>query len=73
MPPGLRRDFCVTHFFNPPRYMRLLEVVSGPDTRADAIDQVVEFADVTLGKAVVMLPIEVTGTRVRVTPQRRVD
>ncbi len=54
MPPGLRRDFCVTHFFNPPRYMRLLEVVSGPDTRADAIDQVVEFADVTLGKAVVM-------------------
>jgi 3-hydroxyacyl-CoA dehydrogenase len=33
MPRGFRRDFLVTHFFNPPRYMRLLELVAGPETR----------------------------------------
>ena len=31
-------DFLITHFFNPPRYMRLLEVVAGPATRAEAVD-----------------------------------
>ena len=30
LPAGLRRDFLITHFFNPPRYMRLLEVVAVP-------------------------------------------
>jgi 3-hydroxyacyl-CoA dehydrogenase len=53
MPAGITQDFCITHFFNPPRYMRLLEVVAGPHTRADAIAAVSEFADVKLGKAVV--------------------
>ena len=53
MPAGMKRDFCITHFFNPPRYMRLLEVVAGPDTRNDAVAQVSEFSDVKLGKAVV--------------------
>jgi len=46
-------DFLVTHFFNPPRYMRLLELVTSPSTRKDAIDTVVEFCDVKLGKGVV--------------------
>lgn len=47
------QDFMITHFFNPPRYMRLLEVVKGPKTRQDAFDAVVKFCDVTLGKGVV--------------------
>lgn len=47
------RDFCITHFFNPPRYMRLLEVVGGPQTRPEALEAVSRFADVSLGKSVV--------------------
>lgn len=46
-------DFCITHFFNPPRYMRLLEVVKGEKTRETAIAAVSHFADVSLGKSVV--------------------
>jgi 3-hydroxyacyl-CoA dehydrogenase len=47
------KDFLVTHFFNPPRYMRLLELVVGPKTRADAAQQIGEFCDIKLGKGVV--------------------
>lgn len=47
-------DFLITHFFNPPRYMRLLELVIGKDTRADAIKTVRDFCDVQLGKGVVV-------------------
>lgn len=47
------QDFIITHFFNPPRYMRLLEVVGGEQTRAEALDAVSQFADVMLGKSVV--------------------
>ena len=54
MPPGLAADFAVTHFFNPPRYMRLLEIVSGPETRAEAIEALSTFADRRLGKEVVL-------------------
>jgi hypothetical protein len=36
MPEAFARDFLITHFFNPPRYMRLLELVSGPHTRPEA-------------------------------------
>lgn len=46
-------DFLITHFFNPPRYMRLLEVVSGPATRAEAVASLTDFADKRLGKGVV--------------------
>ena len=46
-------DFAITHFFNPPRYMRLLEVVGGEKTRADALETLVQFGDVALGKEVV--------------------
>ena len=53
MPDAFARDFLITHFFNPPRYMRLLEVAAGPATRADAVAAVADFADRTLGKSVV--------------------
>ncbi|MCH8213843.1 MAG: 3-hydroxyacyl-CoA dehydrogenase [Proteobacteria bacterium] len=53
MPGGFARDFLITHFFNPPRYMRLLELVAGEKTRADAVQAVRRFADVALGKGVV--------------------
>ena len=53
MPAGFARDFLITHFFNPPRYMRLLELVAGEKTRADALQAVRRFADVALGKGVV--------------------
>ena len=52
-PEGLRRDFAITHFFNPPRYMRLLEIVRGPETRPEHVERLGEFADRRLGKGVV--------------------
>jgi 3-hydroxyacyl-CoA dehydrogenase len=53
LPESFRRDFMITHFFNPPRYMRLLEVVAGPETRAEAVAELAEFADHRLGKSIV--------------------
>lgn len=53
LPEGFARDFLITHFFNPPRYMRLLELVVGPATRPDAVAAIRGFADVALGKSVV--------------------
>lgn len=50
---AFRRDFLVTHFFNPPRYMRLLELVVGPETRPEAADEIAALCDVRLGKGVV--------------------
>jgi 3-hydroxyacyl-CoA dehydrogenase len=43
-----------THFFNPPRYMRLLEIIPTPDADRAAIDAVAHFCDVRLGKGVVI-------------------
>ncbi len=54
MPQRFRRDFLITHFFNPPRYMRLLEIVAGPETRKDAAKAMAAFADRRLGKGVVL-------------------
>ena len=53
MPDTFRRDFLITHFFNPPRYMRLLELVTGPDTSTEAAATVDAFCDRSLGKGVV--------------------
>jgi 3-hydroxyacyl-CoA dehydrogenase len=53
MPETFRRDFLITHFFNPPRYMRLLEIVAGPHTEAATVERVAGFADAALGKSVV--------------------
>lgn len=50
---ALAQDFLVTHFFNPPRYMRLLELVTGPQTRQDAAQAIRDFCDIRLGKGVV--------------------
>ena len=53
LPDDLRRRFLITHFFNPPRYMRLMEIVAGPDTEADVERRIRAFADVKMGKSVV--------------------
>ncbi len=50
---AFQRDFMITHFFNPPRYMRLLEIVGGEKTRADALGAVADVCDRQLGKGVV--------------------
>ena len=51
---GFRRHFLGTHFFNPPRYLRLLEVIPTPDTSPDVVETIVAFADHRLGKGVVI-------------------
>lgn len=51
---GLRRHFLGTHFFNPPRYLKLLEVIPTPDTDPTVIAFVKEFATRVLGKGVVI-------------------
>lgn len=50
---GFRRHFMITHFFNPPRFMRLLEIVEGPETETQAAERIKQFADVQLGKGLV--------------------
>jgi 3-hydroxyacyl-CoA dehydrogenase len=52
-PASLVPDFLITHFFNPPRTMRLLEVVAGAATRPEAVETITRFAGLELGKAVV--------------------
>lgn len=52
-PDAFKQDFMITHFFNPPRYMRLLELVVAKETRKDAIETVRAFCDERLGKGVV--------------------
>ena len=49
-----KRHWLGTHFFNPPRYLRLLEVIPTPDTDPAVIDTVRAFADQHLGKGVVV-------------------
>ncbi|HBP58450.1 MAG TPA: 3-hydroxyacyl-CoA dehydrogenase, partial [Alphaproteobacteria bacterium] len=53
MPPAFRQRFAITHYFNPVRYMRLLELVRGTETRSDVIDRLADFNDRVLGKGVV--------------------
>lgn len=50
---GLRARFCGVHFFNPPRYMHLAELIPTPHTRRDILDQLEVFLTTTLGKGVV--------------------
>ncbi len=50
MPDSFKRRFMITHFFNPPRYMRLLELVSSPATDPSFVEAVSQFADIKLGK-----------------------
>jgi 3-hydroxyacyl-CoA dehydrogenase len=51
---GFRQHLLGTHFFNPPRYLHLLEVIPTPDTDPSVVDAVVAFADRRLGKGVVV-------------------
>jgi len=51
--PPLRHRWFGTHFFNPPRYMRLVEIIATPDTDRDAVEAISHFADQQLGKEVV--------------------
>jgi 3-hydroxyacyl-CoA dehydrogenase len=49
-----RQHFLGTHFFNPPRYMKLLEIIPTPDTRPEVVESVSRFGDVVLGKGIVI-------------------
>jgi len=49
-----RRHWLGTHFFNPPRYLHLLEVIPTPETDRAVLDAVIAFADRSLGKGVVV-------------------
>ena len=49
-----RKRFLGTHFFNPPRYLRLLEVIPTPDTNPEIIERIKHFGRVHLGKGVVI-------------------
>ena len=53
MPKAFRQRFLVTHFFNPPRYMHLLEIVPGVDTLPEVVQAMVEFGENVLGKGIV--------------------
>ena len=48
-----RRHWFGTHFFNPPRYMRLLEIIPTPETDPAAIEAIAQFSSVRLGKGIV--------------------
>jgi 3-hydroxyacyl-CoA dehydrogenase len=50
---SFRQHFIITHFFNPVRYMKLLEVVQGPETKADLLPRFEIFARQSLGKGIV--------------------
>lgn len=49
-----KKHFCGTHFFNPPRYLRLLEIIPTKDTDADVVDFLMHYGDVVLGKTTVL-------------------
>ena len=49
-----RKHFCGTHFFNPPRYLRLLEIIPTPDTDRSVVDFLMNYGDLYLGKTTVL-------------------
>jgi 3-hydroxyacyl-CoA dehydrogenase len=51
---AFRKHFIGTHFFNPPRYMKLLEIIPGRDTDQDVIAYMMEFGERHLGKGIVL-------------------
>tara|TARA_B110000003_G_scaffold150676_1_gene151516 strand:- start:1303 stop:3708 length:2406 start_codon:yes stop_codon:yes gene_type:complete len=51
---NFKEMFLGTHFFNPPRYLRLLEIIPGKDTKKQIIDFFIEFGSVVLGKETVL-------------------
>lgn len=49
-----KQHFCGTHFFNPPRYLRLLEIIPTKDTKQDVVDFLMEYGEKYLGKTTVL-------------------
>ncbi len=49
-----KKHFCGTHFFNPPRYLRLLEIIPTPDTDPEIVDFLMHYGDQLLGKTTVL-------------------
>ena len=53
LPEAIRPRFCGIHFFNPPRYMALVELIATPTTELEVLDQLESFVTSSLGKSVV--------------------
>ncbi len=49
-----KKHFCGTHFFNPPRYLRLMEIIPGPETDPAVVDFLMDYGDRFLGKTTVL-------------------
>src|SRR5690606_10249031 len=49
-----KQNFCGTHFFNPPRYLRLLEIIPTPETDPEVVDFLMHYGDLHLGKTTVL-------------------
>lgn len=49
-----QQHFCGTHFFNPPRYLKLLEIIPAPGTKPEVIDFLMDYGDRFLGKTTVL-------------------
>ena len=49
-----KKHFCGTHFFNPPRYLRLLEIIPTPHTDESVVDFLMEYGSLQLGKTTVL-------------------
>ncbi len=49
-----KKHFCGTHFFNPPRYMRLFEIIPTPETSPEVIDFLMHYGDLFVGKQTVL-------------------
>ncbi len=49
-----KKHFCGTHFFNPPRYLRLLEIIPTPFTDPEVVDFLMHYGDLYLGKTTVL-------------------
>src|SRR5262249_10519221 len=53
MPEGFKKRWLGTHFFNPPRYLKLLELIPTKETDANVVREVADFGDRYLGKGIV--------------------
>ncbi|HET9431099.1 MAG TPA: 3-hydroxyacyl-CoA dehydrogenase/enoyl-CoA hydratase family protein [Chitinophagaceae bacterium] len=49
-----KKNFCGSHFFNPPRYLRLLEIIPTPETSPSVVDFLMHYGDLYLGKTTVL-------------------
>ncbi|MGD0839584.1 MAG: 3-hydroxyacyl-CoA dehydrogenase NAD-binding domain-containing protein [Candidatus Acidiferrales bacterium] len=54
LPEAFRHNWAGTHFFNPPRYLKLVELIPGPETTSDVLETLADFCDRRLGKGVVV-------------------